>query len=183
ILGTEALVTHASGYLLAADPESIDFQRFEQLLDEGREAVAGGDVERAARALHQALGLWRGDALFEFKEGFARAEGARLEDLHVRAIEERIAADIALGRQAEVIGELELLIAEHPHRERLRELSMLALYRAGRQAEALAAYRDARAALDEIGIEPSNELRRLEQAILRQDTALTPESRRTTLPV
>jgi predicted ATPase/DNA-binding SARP family transcriptional activator len=172
LLGAEALVTRAPGYLLAADPTSVDVQRFERLRAEGRAAVESGESEVGALALREALALWRGSALAEFEEPFARVEGARLEDLRLAVLEERIDADLQLGREGEVIGELELLIAEHPHRERMRELSMLALYRAGRQAEALEAYRDARLALDELGIEPGERLRSLERSILEQDPSL-----------
>jgi DNA-binding SARP family transcriptional activator len=172
VIGVHALITRAPGYLLVVDPESIDLSRFERLLAQGREALAGGDAERSARALREALALWRGPALAEFEEAFARLEARRLEDLHLAAIEDRIEADLARGRHGDVIGELELLIAEHPHRERLRELSMLALYRTGRQAEALEAYRSARGDLDELGIEPGERLRSLERAILGQDRTL-----------
>ena len=115
-------------------------------------------------------------ALAEFAdEPFARVEAGRLEDLRLAALEERIEADLALGRHAELVGELEALIAEHPHRERLRGQLMLALYRSGRQADALAAYRDARARSTSSGIEPSAALRQLEQQILTQDAALDPQ--------
>ena len=130
------------------------------------------DVRRAA--LHNALGLWRGPALAEFAfEPFAQAEIGRLESLRLAAVEERIEADLALGRHADLIGELEALVAENPYRERLRGQLMLALYRSGRQAEALDAYRNARRALvDELGIEPSAALQRLEKSILVQDESL-----------
>ena len=129
---------------------------------------------RAATALHNALGLWRGPALAEFAfEPFAQAEIGRLEDLRLAAVEERVEADLALGRHADLIGELEALVAENPYRERLRGQLMLALYRSGRQAEALDAYRNARRALvDELGIEPSAALQRLEKSILVQDEDL-----------
>jgi predicted ATPase/DNA-binding SARP family transcriptional activator/class 3 adenylate cyclase len=182
LLGPGALVTRPPGYLFAAELESIDVFRFERLVAEGRQALAGGDSERAARALREALALWRGPALGEFEEPFARVEGGRLDYLRVAAVEERIEADLALGRQADLIGELEGLIAEHPHRERLRAQLMLALYRSGRQAEALAAYRDARAALDELGLEPGEQLRALEKQILTQDRALAPVVQKTNLP-
>jgi YVTN family beta-propeller protein len=168
-----ALLTRAPGYLLEVEPDELDLQRFERLATQGHEALAEGDAERAAGALHQALELWRGPALAEFAfEPFAQAEIGRLEDLRLAAVEERIEADLALGRHAEVIGELEALVTESPHRERLRSQLMLALYRAGRQAEALEAYQRTRRALDELGIEPSEELQRLEKAILTHDAAL-----------
>ena len=128
---------------------------------------------RASSLLREALALWRGPPLAEFgEEPFARVEAGRLEELRLAALEERIEADLALGRHAELVGELEVLIAEHPQRERLRGQLMLALYRSGRQADALEAYRDARAALDELGLEPGAALRQLEQQILTQDAAL-----------
>src|SRR6266540_3377960 len=160
LLPDGALATRPPGYLLEVDPEELDLRCFERLLAEGHDALAQGDAERAARVLHEALALWRGPALAEFAfEPFAQAEIGRLEDLRLAAVEERIEADLALGRHADLIGELEALIAENPHRERLRGQLMLALYRSGRQAEALEAYQHARRALvDELGIEPSEEL-------------------------
>src|SRR5262249_56557366 len=128
--------------------------------------------ERAPPLLREALGLWRGRRLAGFAEPFARLECGRLDDLRLAALEERIDADLALDRHAALIGELELLVAEHPHRERLRGQLMLALYRSGRQAEALASYREARATLDELGVEPSADLRKLEKRILTQDASL-----------
>jgi predicted ATPase/DNA-binding SARP family transcriptional activator len=184
LLPSGALVTRPPGYLLEIEPDDLDLRRFERLLAQGHEVLAEDDAERAAIVLHQALELWRGPALAEFAhEPFAQAEIARLEDLRLGAVEERIEANLALGRHAHVIGELEALIAEHPHRERLRGQLMLAFYRSGRQAEALEAYRDARAALDELGIEPSEELRRLEKQILTQDATLVPARRKTNLPL
>src|SRR5205823_4290286 len=131
--------------------------------------------------------LWRGPALAEFaSEPFAQPEIGRLDDLRVAAVEERVDADLALGRHPDLIGELEALIDEHPHRERLRRQLMLAFYRSGRQADALAAYRDARRVLvDELGIEPGAPLQQLEKAILVQDKALDAPSRskRANLPL
>jgi len=159
--------------MLAAAAETIDLQRFERLAADARNA----HPERASRLLREALDLWRGPALSEFgEEPFARAEAGRLEDLRVAALEERIEADLSLGRHADLVGELETLVAANPHRERLRGQLMLALYRSGRQAEALEVYRSARAALDELGIEPSAALRRLEKAILVQDAAVAAPS-------
>src|SRR5262249_56900947 len=120
----------------------------------------------------EGVALWRGPPCAEFAQPFARLEGGRLDDLRVAAIEDRLDADLELGRHAEIVGELELLIAANPHRERLREQLMLALYRSGRQTEALDVYRDIRATLDELGIEPGERLRRLERQILRQDEEL-----------
>jgi DNA-binding SARP family transcriptional activator/class 3 adenylate cyclase len=179
LLPPEALVTRPPGYLLEVEPESLDLMRFERLLSDARQA----DSERASRLLREALQLWRGEALAEFSsEPFARVEGARLQDLRLAALEERIEADLALGRHTELIGELEQLIVEHPHRERLRAQLMLALYRSGRQAEALEEFRQARATLDELGIEPGEQLRRLEKQILTHDRTLETPRRRTNLP-
>ena len=180
LLPAETLLTRPPGYQLAIEPAELDLHRFERLLSEGRDALAEGDPRRAATALHDALGLWRGPALAEFAfEPFAQAEIGRLESLRLAAVEERIEADLALGRHADLIGELEALVAENPYRERLRGQLMLALYRSGRQAEALDAYRNARRALvDELGIEPSAALQRLEKSILVQDEDLDPPAYR-----
>ena len=173
VLPSGTLLTRPPGYLLELEPDELDLRRFERLLADGREELARGDAGRASRVLHDALALWRGPALAEFAfEPFAQVEIGRLEELRLAAVEERVDADLALGRHAELIGELEALIAENPHRERMRGQLMLALYRSGRQAEALEAYHDARAALDELGIEPSERLRELERAILTHDATL-----------
>src|SRR6266511_1208688 len=130
LLPAGALLTRPPGYLLAVEPDELDLRRFERLLAEGHEALAQADPERAARVLQEALALWRGPALAEFAfEPFAQAEIGRLEDLRLTAVEERVEADLALGRHADLIGELEALIAENPHRERLRGQLMLALDR------------------------------------------------------
>jgi DNA-binding SARP family transcriptional activator len=177
-LGREAIATRDPGYVVELEHGQLDLHRFEAVVEEGRRALAGGDPERAAALLREGLALWRGPALADFAyEPFAQAEIARLEELRLVAVERRIEADLALGRHAEVAGELEALIAKHPLRERLRAQLMLALYRAGRQAEALEAYRVARAALvDGLGIDPSPALQDLERAILRQDPALAVEA-------
>lgn len=174
LLPADTLLTRPPGYLLEVGPDELDLQRFERLLADGHEALAEGDAARASSVLQEALALWRGPALAEFAyEPFAQPEIGRLEDLRLAAVEQRIEADLALGRHADLIGELEALIAENPYRERLRGALMLALYRSGRQAEALAVYQDARHALvDELGIEPSGTLQRLEKAILIQDEQL-----------
>jgi hypothetical protein len=152
---------------------AVDLDRFRRHLDEGGAALAAGAPAAAAAHFRQALGLWRGPALADFAFApFAQAEIGRLDELRLEALSDRIEADLELGR-GDVVGELEALLAEHPLRERLRAQLMLALYRSGRQADALAAYRDARRALvDELGIEPGRDLRDLEQAILRQDPRL-----------
>jgi DNA-binding SARP family transcriptional activator len=168
------ILTRPPGYELRVDPEQLDAKRFEALVDEGRRALLAGDSRSARARLGEALGLWRGPPLADLAyESFCQAEVARLEELRVVALEERIAADLALGRPSELVGELRALVREEPLRERLRAHLMLALYRSGRQAEALDAYTEARRTLvEELGIEPSRELRELHQAILEQDAAL-----------
>jgi DNA-binding SARP family transcriptional activator len=157
------------GYLLELSPEQFDLARFRRLREEARH-----DSSRAAEKLAEGLALWRGPVLAEFvDEPFARVERLRLEEERLEAVEEWIEAELALGRHPAVAGELERLVAMHPLRERLRGQLMLVLYRCGRQAEALAAYREGRRGLvEELGIEPGRALRELEQAILRQDPAL-----------
>ena len=169
------VVTRGSGYELVLEPpERLDSRRFESLLAKGRVRLARGCPEEAAAALEEALSLWRGEALADLAyEPFAQTEIARLDDLRVAAREGLIEAKLALGEHAEVIGRLEKLIDEHPHREGLRAQLMLALYRSDRQADALQAYQDARTALvGELGIEPGERLRELERAILAQDPEL-----------
>jgi DNA-binding SARP family transcriptional activator len=170
VLGDDVLLTRAPGYLLRVDPGSLDLQCFEDLLPRARAA----DARVASAALQEALSLWRGPPLADFAyEPFAQAEIARLEELQLVALEGRIEADLALGRHPELAGELEALIARYPLRERLRGQLMLALYRSGRQAEALETYRSTRQLLgDELGLEPSEALQRLEKAILVHDPAL-----------
>jgi len=171
------LVTQGLGYALRLEPGSLDVDRFEQLLERGRRALSGGNAQQAAQLLTDALALWRGPPLADFAyEPFAQSEISRLEERRLVALEERIEADLALGRHADLVGELEALVGEHPLRERLCRQLMLALYRSGRQAEALAAYGAARRRLThELGLEPGPDLRALEQAILRQDSSLEPE--------
>lgn len=168
------LATQGPGYVLQVQAEDVDLQRFERMVGEGRRALAAAEPIRAAQLLRDALALWRGSALADLAaESFAQPEIVRLEDLRLSAIEDRVQADLALGSHADVVPELQVLVVEHPLRERLRAQLMLALYRSGRQAEALEVYRDARALLaDELGIDPSPELRRLERAILEQDPEL-----------
>ena len=168
------LLTRPPGYQLRPGPERVDVERFERLLAEGAEALEQENASVASASLAAALGLWRGPALADFTyEPFAQSEIARLEELRLVAVEERIEADLALGRQAELVGELEALVAKHPYRERPRGQLMLALYRTGRQADALAAYQETRKLLvEELGIEPSPRLQRLEGAILRQEPEL-----------
>lgn len=170
----EILVTRAPGYLLRVEPGELDVERFERLAGEGRRALASGGAATGAKVLREALSLWRGPALADFPyEPFAQGEIARLEEARLACLEQRIEADLALQRHGELVGELEALIGAHPFRERLRGQLMLALYRSGRQAEALAAYQETRRVLvDELGIEPDPVLQRLHQAILNQEPAL-----------
>jgi DNA-binding SARP family transcriptional activator len=164
------IVTREPGYLITVEPDQLDLLRFERLVSEAQ----GVSPPEAARRLREALALWRGPPLADLKrEPFARAEIGRLEELRLAALEQRIEADLALGRRAEVVGELEALTREHPYRETLRGQLMLALYGSGRQADALEVYRDTRRLLvEELGIEPGPAIQQLEQAILRQDPQL-----------
>ncbi|HEV3464742.1 MAG TPA: BTAD domain-containing putative transcriptional regulator [Actinomycetota bacterium] len=168
------LVTRPPGYLFRAVPDEVDVSRFERLLAQGRQALGDGAAAEAADTLAEALALWRGPALADFRyEPFAQAEIARLEELRLVCVEERIEADLALGAGAELVGELQRLVGDQPLRERLRGQLMLALYRAGRQADALEAYREVRELLlEELGLEPGPALAELETAILRHDPAL-----------
>jgi len=159
-LGAERIQTHARGYSVATGPDELDAARFEQLTGEGR--------------FDEALALWRGPALADFREErFARDAAARLEELRLGAEEGRIEEELAAGRAAQVVADLERLVAEHPLRERLRGQLMLALYRSGRQAEALDVFRRTRAELvDALGVEPGPELQELHRAILAQSPEL-----------
>jgi predicted ATPase/DNA-binding SARP family transcriptional activator len=172
------------GYVITVRADDIDAGRFERLVTAGQAALDAGEAAAAAGRFAEALGLWHGRALADVCEVEALAlESARLEELRLAAVEGRIEADIALGRHARVIGELERLVAEFPVRERLWRLLVLALYRGERQADALAAYRRARAMLAaELGLEPGEELRRLEQAVLRQEVPEAPLPSRHNLP-
>ncbi|HEX2374170.1 MAG TPA: BTAD domain-containing putative transcriptional regulator, partial [Actinomycetota bacterium] len=172
------LVTRPPGYLLEADPERVDASRFEGLVAEAT-ALGPAEAPRAARLLEEALALWRGAALAEFADQpWARAEAARLEELRLAATEALVELRLAAGGHAGLVGELEGLVAAHPTRERLRGQLMVALYRWGRQADALAVYQQTRTVLaEELGIDPSPELQRLHQAILIQDPALEAAAR------
>ena len=167
------LVTRKPGYVLDVDPEELDAGRFGRLVEEARRA-APDDHSRRSSLLAEALGLWRGPALAEFAlDGFARDEGARLEEARIQAVEMKLEADLALGRHAELVGELTALVAGNPLRERLRGQLMLALYRSGRQGEALRVYQEGRKALaDELGVDPGPELQDLHQRILLQAASL-----------
>lgn len=166
----EAVAFEGGGYALRAPGSTFDVDLFEAGMRRGRAELAAGQAGQAAITLAAALALWRGPALVDVSDArFAQPEIARLEDLRLTCVGERIEADLACGREAEVTGELESLVHRHPFRERLRGQLMTALYRSGRQAEALATYREARGALVEgLGVEPSPWLRDLERAILRQ---------------
>ena len=168
------LLTRPPGYQLSLEDGELDLQRFEHAVVEARAAAKAGRADEAALGLGDALALWRGPPLADLSfESFVQADIARLEELRLAALEDRIDADLALGRHAEVVGELETLVSAHPLRERIRAQLMLALYRSGRQAEALEVYRDTRRVLvDELGIEPGKEMRELEDAILHQDPVL-----------
>jgi predicted ATPase/DNA-binding SARP family transcriptional activator len=173
------LATTPAGYLLRVAPDELDADRFERLSAEGHEALADDRPERAAITLREALALWRGPALADLAFGaFAQAEVARLEEERLSALEARVEADLALGGHAELVGELQQLVALHPLRERLHGQLMRSLYGSGRQADALKTYRDARDVLVErLAIEPGPELRALERAILMQDPVLDPAPR------
>jgi YVTN family beta-propeller protein len=185
-LGDGVLLTRRGGYVLDVEPDQLDSARFERLATDGREALERGDARQARDLLQEGLDTWRGPPLADFAyEQFAQPEIARLGELRLLTLEERIEADLALGRDSALVPELETLVREHPARERLRAQLVLALYRSGRQADALASYQDARRAFAErLGLEPSRELQALEQAILRQDPALdAPARRRPSAPV
>src|SRR5436309_4274744 len=184
LLPDGALETAPPGYRLVIEADSVDLFEFMRLSEKGRTALGAADAAGAADALRAALALWRGAPLADLPwEPFAQAEIVRLEELRLAALEDRIEADLALGRHGQLVGELERLVAEQPFRERLRAQLMLALYRSGRQADALAVYQRARRTLvDELGIEPSESLRQLERAILAHDPALNAPQARPGLP-
>jgi DNA-binding SARP family transcriptional activator/WD40 repeat protein len=173
-LGAAVIVTQGRGYRLAIAPEQLDADRFEALCAEGRSALADGDAARASERLCSALGLWRGEPLAEFAyERFAQAAIERLQEARLVAVEDRIEADLALGSDRALIPELESLVAANPLRERLRGQLMLALYRAGRQADALAVYRRTSELFrEELGLEPGRPLQELERAILEHAVSL-----------
>ena len=179
VLGEEAIVTRGHGYRLAVVSDQVDVARFEALVRESQTALADGDAVNAQRRLGEALALWRGEPLADFAyDAFAQAEIARLQESRLAAVEARIDADLALGEHTRLVAELEALVHQHPLRERLIAQLMLALYRSGRQAEALECYRAARKRLvDELGLEPGRELQELEEAILAQDRELDSPTR------
>jgi len=172
--GEQAISTRSGGYLLSLDGESVDALTFERIVREGRERAAAGEAEQAASLFREALALWRGPALAGLSfESAAKNEAERLEEERLAALMDRIDCDLSLGRHERLVGELEGLVAQHPLRERIRSQLMLALYRSGRQADALRVYREGRETLvEELGLEPSEPLQRLERAILVHDPAL-----------
>jgi DNA-binding SARP family transcriptional activator/tetratricopeptide (TPR) repeat protein len=169
-IGADAIVSQPPGYVLHVDPERFDLARFERLTAEAR----GAEPRERAEKLRAALALWRGPALDDLAfEPFARDEVGRLEEARLAALEDCIDAELEIGRDGDLVRELEALVEQHPLRERLRAQQMRALYRAGRQADALAAFQSAREVLtEELGLEPGEELRALQQAVLRQDPSL-----------
>lgn len=171
--GREMVVTRAPGYELRLAPDDLDVRRFERRVDEGT-ALTRREPERAIALLREAQAEWRGPALAEFAAlPFAVAEARRLEERRLAALAARVEAELALGRHTGLVSELEAIVTDHPLREDLRAHLMLALYRSGRQAEALATCDDLRRRLrDDLGIDPGPEIRRLERAILVQDPAL-----------
>ncbi|MCI0345069.1 MAG: hypothetical protein L0221_06420, partial [Chloroflexi bacterium] len=172
----KVIVTDHPGYRIAVAADTLDVGRFERLVERGRAELSAGDASSASATFGEALALWRGAALADVVGyDFARAETARLEESRLAATEDKIEADLALGRHGALVGELEALTHQHPLRERLWGQRMVALYRAGRQADALAVYQKLRSTLaEELGIDPSPELARLETAILVQAPELGP---------
>jgi len=175
VVGAGRIETRGTGYLVRVERDELDLERFNALVERARAK------ETAADGLCEALAIWRGEALADLREApFAAVEAARLEGLRIAALERRIDADLAAGLHADLVAELEALVAGEPLRERFRYQLIVALYRAGRQAEALQAYREARRSLvEELGVEPGPELQRLERAILQQDPALAAPPPRT----
>jgi DNA-binding SARP family transcriptional activator len=184
-LGASRLLSRAPGYQLVLAADELDAARCERLLAEGRHALAQRHAAEAAERLRSALALWRGAALADVAyESFAQGEIGRLEELRLAILEERIEADLALARHADLVGELEALVADHPLRERLRGQLMLALYRSGRQADALESYQQAlRVLTEELGLEPSDVLKDLQRAILAHDPSLQPPNEAEAVPV
>lgn len=181
-LGREVVATREPGYAIHVGRDALDLHRFERLATEGARALEKGQASVAGERLRDALAEWTGDALADVAEGdVLRPAAARLDELRLVALERRIEADLACARESELVGELEVLTAEHALRERLQALRMLALYRCGRQAEALEVYRSTRTRLvEELGLEPAAALQELEQAILRHDPSLGGQARAAT---
>jgi class 3 adenylate cyclase/tetratricopeptide (TPR) repeat protein len=173
LLSPGAIESRSGGYALRLDGDQLDLTQFEQLADEGRTALSAAEWESAASLLADALALWRGPALGGLSADALRREAERLEEARLQVLEDRVEADLARGREREVVPELRALVAEHPFRERLCGQLMRGLYAAGRQAEALEVYRETRTLLDEeLGLEPGAELRELERRMLSHDPAL-----------
>jgi DNA-binding SARP family transcriptional activator len=169
-LGRSRVASHPRGYAIRVEEGELDAHRFAAAVERGRTALATGDASTAASVLREALAMWRGPPLADVQyESFAQRDIARLEELRVAVVEDRCDADLVLGRQREVVAELEGLVAAHPLRERLRGQLMVALHRCGRQAEALEAYREGRLALAQEGLAPSRTLEALERAVLEDD--------------
>ena len=173
-VGADRIATHAPGYLLRLDEDALDAMRFRDLAREGRTLAASGDTAEADRRYREALGLWRGAPLADVVfESFARNEVERLEEERIAALMDRIDCDLSVGAHEALVPELEALVPHYPLRERLRAQLMLALYRAGRQADALESYQNARRTLvEDLGVEPGPALQRLQSAILRQEPSL-----------
>src|SRR6185312_15307965 len=172
-LEARAIESRPGGYALVLDGDQLDLARFEQMSGEGHEALGAGDCERAATLLRDALALWRGPALSGLQSPTLCREAERLEELRLQALEDRLEADLGRGHERAVVAEVQPLVTEHPFRERLRGLLMLALYRSGRQTEALDVYRETRSLLaDQLGLEPSETLRELERRVLAHDPQL-----------
>jgi DNA-binding SARP family transcriptional activator len=174
VLPKPVIETRAPGYVIHVPPEQLDLNRFERRAEEATRLLAGGEAQRAGELLREALALWRGPPLADLAyESFAQTATERLEEIRLAALEQRIEADLAIGRHRELVGELEQLASAQPTRERFRAQLMLALYRSGRQPEALDVYRKTRETLmHEFGIEPTPPLRELQRAILTQDRSL-----------
>ena len=183
-LPPDTIRTSPPGYLLVVEEEDIDLGRVERLRQAGNALLEQGEPQEAALVLREALGLWRGEALGEFTEPFARIESARLEEMRLACLEARVEAELAAGLHEELVAELEAFVGRHPLRERLRRQHVMALYRTGRHADALASYAAYRSDLDEtLGIEPSVEVRELERRILNQDPTLELTGERPVHPV
>ncbi|HTN81774.1 MAG TPA: BTAD domain-containing putative transcriptional regulator, partial [Acidimicrobiales bacterium] len=170
----DVVVMRPPGYALAVEADDVDVHRLDRLVSEARASVERGDLDAGLRAFAEAESLWRGAPLADFTyEEFAQPHIARLQEVRISLIEERVDVDLALAHHQRLVSELEVLVVEHPLRERLRGQLMLALYRAGRQADALRVFQEGRTALaEELGLDPGPELRQLEAAILTQDPAL-----------
>jgi YVTN family beta-propeller protein len=183
-LGADVIITRAGGYAIPLETHETDVEQFRRIASHGRRRLDDGDAAGAAALFREALAIWRGSPLADFRyDDFAQAEIARLEEGRLAALEARIDADLALGREDELVPELQALVREQPLRERLRGQLMLALYRAGRQAEALELYREGRGLLvEELGVEPGRALQDLERAILAHDDSLGHQRRRSTAP-